>query len=572
MRIKNPPHRNRGMSSDPLETKVMEITKGRMPISTNVGAATALAPTNMQMPNPDNPAEPMFTSPGKYVPRPDRNINTTLLFSIVGGIIGLDHFYVRSHTTGILKMITAGGFLLWWIWDILQLWLERDRVLMYGMTTPFDMSTGIAQGMFVNGDTHYSQRSSFSLWLLLIVFGFLGLDLLMMGQVGQAVNIFISFLIAQFNINKHVINGSNDFGDIFWGGIGLFAGFGVAVYYLIKLYRVFFEPEKLMAKGVNGGLPIPSSVEQLLNWSRSITDKLHNGDEIRRTWMINPINSDQLRKSFWIAHPEEPNPPKDLPPDPWLPSGLSVGSALGHYYVIDPIEDGIMWIINKFTPMGRLNSAVDAVASGDLTKLESMVPGGGKLMKGITAGIEKADAAQEKVQGIMDKGLSAINTIQNTVERGTDTIQQIAATGQELSDIGVKAADTLVQSGKRLTDPAQYADHLRSMVPVQYTQHVNDLQKRLSTVANIHNDLKSKITEYPAIAETTKQLANHAAQLKNQLAIAKSVLPVKMKQEGGGGLPKGEGLSTESLALGATLIALIAGGAVKGLVNYLVPA
>ncbi len=475
----------------------MEITKGRMPISTNVGAATALAPTDMQMPNPANPAEPMFTSPGKYVPRPDRNINTTLLLSIVGGIIGLDHFYVRSHTTGLLKMFTAGGFFLWWIWDILQLWLERDRVLMYGLTTPFDMSTGIAQGMFVNGDTHYSQRSSFSLWLMLIVFGFLGLDLLMMGQVGQAVNIFISFLIAQFNINKHVINGSNDFSDIFWGGIGLFAGFGVVVYYLLKLYRVFFEPEKLMAKGVDGGLPLPSSVEQLLNWSRSITDSLHNGEEIRRSWMINPISSNQLRKSFWISHPEEPNPAKEQAPNPWLPSGLSVGSALGHYYIIDPIEDGFMWIINKFTPIGRLNSAVDTA---------------------------------------LEKG------------------EQITST-----------ADNFVQAGKRLTDPAEYVKRLQTMGPEQYQKHMGDIQQRLSTAAN----LKSLSAAYP---ETVSRLTDHANQLKNQLAIAKSVLPMKLKQEGGGAQSKEEGLSTESLALGATLIALIAGGAVKGLVNYLVPA
>ncbi len=544
----------------------MEITKGRMPISTNVGAASALAPTDMQMPNPANPSEPVFTSPGKYVPRPDRNINTTLLLSIVGGIIGLDHFYVRSHTTGFLKMITVGGFFLWWIWDILQLWLERDRVLMYGMTTPFDMSTGIAQGMFVNGDTHYSQRASFSLWLLLIVFGFLGLDLLMMGQVGQAVNIFISFLIAQFNINKHVINGSNDLGDIFWGGVGLFAGFGVLVYYLLKLYRVFFEPDKLMAKGSDGGLPLPSSVEQLMNWSRSITDKLHNGEEIRRTWMINPISSDQLRKAFWIAHPEEPSPPKDLPPEPWLPSGLSVGSALGHYYVIDPIEDGIEWIINKFTPMGRLNSAVDAVTNGDLTKLGSIVPGGNTLMKGI----EKAAAAQEKVQGIMDTGMAAINTVQDTVNRGANAIQHVAEKGKELTDMGVNAADKLVQAGKRLTNPADYVQHLQTLGTDQYNKHVNDLQQRLSTVANLHNNLKPMIAANPAIAEKTKQLVSHANQLKNQLRVAKSVTPVKMKQEGGGHIE--EGLSTESLALGATLIALIGGGAVKGLINYLVPA
>ncbi|RMA77571.1 TM2 domain-containing protein [Metamycoplasma subdolum] len=41
-----------------------------------------------------------------------------LLLSIFLGIFGIDRFYTQRWVLGILKFITLGGFLIWWIVDI----------------------------------------------------------------------------------------------------------------------------------------------------------------------------------------------------------------------------------------------------------------------------------------------------------------------------------------------------------------------------------------------------------------------------------------------------------------------
>ena len=44
---------------------------------------------------------------------------TTLILAIFLGGLGVDRFYVGKIGTGILKLLTAAGFGIWWLIDII---------------------------------------------------------------------------------------------------------------------------------------------------------------------------------------------------------------------------------------------------------------------------------------------------------------------------------------------------------------------------------------------------------------------------------------------------------------------
>jgi len=54
------------------------------------------------------------------------NYHITLLLSVCFGWTGLDRFYIGKIGTGILKLVTFGGFGIWWLIDIMSLLLNKQ--------------------------------------------------------------------------------------------------------------------------------------------------------------------------------------------------------------------------------------------------------------------------------------------------------------------------------------------------------------------------------------------------------------------------------------------------------------
>ena len=52
-------------------------------------------------------------------PQSPKSWLATLLLSIFLGELGIDRFYLGKIGTGILKLITLGGFGIWWLIDII---------------------------------------------------------------------------------------------------------------------------------------------------------------------------------------------------------------------------------------------------------------------------------------------------------------------------------------------------------------------------------------------------------------------------------------------------------------------
>lgn len=62
----------------------------------------------------------MIIQGGEYMREP-RNVNwiLTLLMSLFFGTLGVDRFIMGHIGLGILKLITGGGFGIWWLVDII---------------------------------------------------------------------------------------------------------------------------------------------------------------------------------------------------------------------------------------------------------------------------------------------------------------------------------------------------------------------------------------------------------------------------------------------------------------------
>jgi TM2 domain-containing membrane protein YozV len=134
---------------------------------------------------------------------PDRDYATARSLSIFGGLLALDHFYLRSPTTAFMKIIVNMlTFGLWWLWDVDQFVNQKERVLHYGLNYVFDLNRGIARGTILEGKPKFVSKKDFSSFILLgIFFGVLGLDRMYLGDkfVFQGVVKFLScFLLVGF--------------------------------------------------------------------------------------------------------------------------------------------------------------------------------------------------------------------------------------------------------------------------------------------------------------------------------------------------------------------------------------
>jgi hypothetical protein len=120
---------------------------------------------------------------------------TLILMTVIFGFFGLDHLWLRSPTTSLLKFIinifTLGS---WYFYDILQIFGERESVMKNGLSAPFAGPLGIGAGVFVDnnptGDKSNREPYKFMLYSLLVWLPF-GIDLLVAGDIDGAIIKFI---------------------------------------------------------------------------------------------------------------------------------------------------------------------------------------------------------------------------------------------------------------------------------------------------------------------------------------------------------------------------------------------
>jgi hypothetical protein len=123
-----------------------------------------------------------------------------MLITVLGGFFGLDHFYLRSPSTGFLKFIlNIFTFGAWWIYDIIQIFKDKESVLESGLNIPIVGAAGIAAGVFTDrpggGSKDVKSPIMFLLYLAVTIWPYtLGLDSFVAGDVYGGVFKFLSLI------------------------------------------------------------------------------------------------------------------------------------------------------------------------------------------------------------------------------------------------------------------------------------------------------------------------------------------------------------------------------------------
>lgn len=425
----------------------MNVMRGKYPVSSNIGAAD-----NWYGKAPDG-------SPGT-IPKPDVNLNWLRGMSL----FGLDHIYARSPGTGIFKfLLTVGMFVsilvastttstvaalsmipavlllgAWWLWDILQLFTEGERVVTYGMTMPFDVMTGIAQGMITDKPSYYKSRSPFSMWILAALFGFLGADALLLQKWGQ----FIRRLFDTSYLSGAIasaVTATGTFGKFVAGTTAAVLTFWVVVPWLYALGTIF-NPDALLSKGLSYDM-FADFLNYFDTWTKDIGPRSLKG--VRADFGYENITPAEFAKRFEVRHVGQEDDPRGEANSTWLSS-----IAAGSLYTAMPglFVDWITGFFGLPPPFRNFIAGTygDEKKAPDYMKLATsamnvVAPGTGKLVSSIadqaTAGLAQLDALKTQASA----GVGAITAA---------AANPLGAVQQQLADKGSSViGDALKASG-----------------------------------------------------------------------------------------------------------------------------
>ena len=537
-------------STDPF----MDVAKGRYPLSENTGAARYWA-------GPDK------------VPRPDREYRLLTILAIVLGVIGADHFYLRSPKTGFLKMITMGGFGLWWLWDIAQLLTEKARVLSYGMSTPFDLTTGIGQGMITDQDTNYKSKSSYSLWSWSTIFGLFGFDsFFVMKNNGQGARKLMEGMITLASAGTLLSVVLVGLPSGFFAKIGALISAGLAVLGLfffgtmvgVSWYKTLMKslspPEKLFTEGLVFTEQDDKQLNSLVNW---LVGNLDMPDE-RKEQIISDIKygsipSDKMGDLFKVFHASELKP--DMPSsnnntgNPGsMPSFLAYAAA--------PIS--IFWYWVRLTAKGIVKTTAQAAIPGGAAIEVAANLGAKVLEEQINTNPAVMEAASDGitslVPGVLGKALKAATSGKGLSAIAQGAVQDVV--GQAQGAVQGAVASTVSQAQGAVTEASrQVMPNAYKILPKEQQEELLNFSAKDQMDAYYRNELEKKYLE-----AARKKLAEKAAEPLAGLPVT-NLAPVNKQQ----GRARSEPLSLEGKLMGAATIALIGGGAVKFIIDNLMP-
>lgn len=119
---------------------------------------------------------------------------TLMLITVLGGGLALDHLWLRSPQSALLKIIVnVCTFGLWYFYDVIQIFKDKNVVMKHGLSAPFIGPLGIGAGVFRDTDPSGPSGKSpfrFLAYLILLALPF-GFDFLVAGDTNGALAKFL---------------------------------------------------------------------------------------------------------------------------------------------------------------------------------------------------------------------------------------------------------------------------------------------------------------------------------------------------------------------------------------------
>jgi hypothetical protein len=173
-------------------------------------------------------------------PNADYTVLAVLAVFPLTGLLGLDHYYMRSPLTATIKtlmnVLTLG---LWYFYDVGQVLTESDHVKKYGYSVPFFGPIGVGAELFPSKGKE-SQGASPLKFMLFTLIGSLGslfgVDHLIAGD-------FKGFLAKFFALPIWI-------GLMWWNPLYWIAMFGAIIWSAYSVFRVWFKTEDIFVRGI----------------------------------------------------------------------------------------------------------------------------------------------------------------------------------------------------------------------------------------------------------------------------------------------------------------------------------
>ena len=550
----------------------MAEMKGKARVSDQISSATVWTPREGQFAG---------------IPRPDVHRFSLFLWSAFGGILGLDHFYMRSPWTGLAKLFTGGGFGLWWLWDAFQLGLESDRVVKYGMTAPFDLITGIGQGMIYDGKpTVYKSEKSFGFWVIAkILFGLIFDD---HGWVALfKIIIFILTVISCVYISQ---------GYLLW----IIALFFAAPLCLANIWAWISDSYTIITNPtgfVNQGLPTPDftykSYLALKNWFvNSKTGKIIEGEQkpleslqqgsTRIFPLKEGITPDKLQQMFAITHTAEMKE-KPVQKGGAIPSFLKnpMAAVTQAASQVKTVAAGVTRQTRSTPPPATQQPAVpkdpQPAVPKDPQSAESKDPQSAESK-------DPQSAVPKDPQSAVPKDQQPAEPKDQQPAEPKDPQSAEPKDPGELQNQGVASGNPLAtlvgriwQSG--VDNTLILGGYLKTAIQAVVIPPPILIQGKIMEKQLEMSEKLGKLPEMPGMP--TAPALPQAPAMPSMPSMPQApampsmpqapAMPSLPTQKGGYRSTKEETLTVEAQIMGATVVALIAGGSLKGLVDYLMP-